>query len=327
MDLYIDKENTLSFIDSREDELYIDCEKLLKKQLDVKFNFPKEDLQADPKLMKWFQKNFTQGVSKSMIYFDTGFPEKPLKPESTNTFNIDQLSSVYLLDDKDVPIFKVNGNIMIGGVGEEINTLQNLFFNQRDYLFDKTWKIGSNSFQKWSDLEPFSLPLTDILIVDPYVLCSQADCHNNLLPFLKSLVKCTKAKIDIVIYTNKEKCIDYNIIAPVLKTTVKNITGTNPNLTIVTYTDRRGVPSRGEHDRTILMNYKRIKSGDTFNYFKSDGSIQTKGRELQYLSLARRENHELAKELINDLQGNVDFFKRNHTNINGDKKSNFLNFN
>lgn len=121
--------------------------------------------------------------------------------------------------------------------------------------------------------------------------------------------------------------MEHSDIAPKLKESIGNVTGVEPNLTIVTYTDRRGVPSRGEHDRTILMNYKRIKSGDTFNYFKSDGTIQTKGREIQYLSLARRENYDLAQELLKDLQGNVDFFKRNRTNIEGDKKSNFLNFN
>lgn len=327
MELYIDKENVLSFIESRTEYMYEDCVKLMKKQLDVNFNFSKDELKKDKSLMIWFTKNFTEGVEVSKFKFNSCFPEKPLKSNSALYFNSSQLSAVYLLDHESVPKLKGAGSVLIGEVGEEIMTLHKLFFMQEDYLFDKTWKIGAKSFEKWSDLEPFSFPLTDIIIVDPYVISSLDDCKNNLIPYLKSLVKITKSRLNIVIYTNKDNCWDFDQLNLLIKAGVKEVTGINPNLSIVTYTERRGVPSRGEHDRTILMNYKRIKSGDTFNYFNNEGMITTKGRELQYLSLARRENFNLAKELINDLQGHVDFFKRNNTNIQGDKKSNFLNFN
>lgn len=327
MDLYIDKKNLTSLIKSRSEDIYEDCVKLMRKQFDINFNFPKEELKSDENLMLWFRKNFTQGVEESEITFGDPFPEKPLKSNSTSTFNSRQLSSVYLLEDESVSKLKNTGSVMIGEVGEEIETLHKLFFQQGDYLFDKTWKIGADSFNKWADLEPFSLPLTDIVIVDPYVLRSMDDCKINLIPYLKSLVKNTKTKIDVVIYTNREDCLEYSEIAPLIKKGIKQVTGVKPHLTVITYTDRRGVPSRGEHDRTILMNYKRIKSGDTFNYFKADGSIKTKGREIQYLSLARRENFDLAQELLKDLQDHIDFFKKNNTNIEGDGKSHFLNFN
>ena len=327
MDLYIDKQNLISLIGSRSDEMYEDCIKLLRKQLDIKFNFSKEDLRADETLMMWFRKNFTQGVEGSKIGFGDPFPEKPLKSNTTKTFNSHQLSSVYLLEDEDVYKIKNTGSIMIGEVGEEIATLHKLFFLQGDYLFDKTWKIGADSFKKWTDLEAFSLPLTDLVIVDPYVLNSIDDCNINLIPYLASLVSSTRSRINIIIYTNKKDCLNYEDVEPLIKKEVKRVTGVKPNFTLVTYSEQRGVPSRGEHDRTILMNYKRIKSGDTFNYFEPDGSIKTKGRELHYLSLARRENYSLAQELIKDLQAHIDFFKSNKTNIEGDQESNFINFN
>lgn len=327
MDLYIDKENVISFIESRSESIYEDCVKMMKKQLDIHFNFSKDELKMDEALMMWYTKNFTQGVGSSEIKFDSIFPVKPLKSNSTSNFDSSQLSAVYLLDHESVSKLKGAGSVLIGEVGEEIGTLHKLFFLQDDYLFDKTWKIGANSFEKWTDLEPFSFPLTDIIIVDPYIISSIDDCKNNLIPYLKCLVKLTKSRLNIVVYTNKDNCSNFDELSLLIKTGIREVTGISPNLSIVTYTERRGVPSRGEHDRTILMNYKRIKSGDTFNYFNNEGMITTKGRELQYLSLARRENYNLAKELIKDLQGHVDFFKRNKTNIEGDKISNFINFN
>lgn len=327
MNLFIDKQNLISLIDSRSEDMYEDCVKLLRKQLDIKFNFSKEDLRSDENLMLWFRKNFTQGVEETKIGFGESFPEKPLRSNTTKTFNSEQLSSVYLLEDENVQKIKNTGSIMIGEVGEEIETLHKLFFLQGDYLFDKTWKIGADSFQKWTDLKAFALPLTDIVIVDPYVLNNFDDCKINLIPYLESLVSNTKSRINIIIYTNKKECLNYEDVAPLIKQKIKKVTGVKPKFTLVTYSDQRGIPSRGEHDRTILMNYKRIKSGDTFNYFNPDGSIKTKGREIQYLSLARRENYSLARELILDLQGHIDFFIANNANIEGDRESNFIHFN
>jgi hypothetical protein len=172
MDLYIDKANVLSFLESRAENMYEDCLKLMRKQLNVNFNFSKDELKKDESLMLWYRKNFTQGVENSEIRFESSFPIKPIQSTTSHTFDRHQLSSVYLLEDKNVRELKNTGRVIIGDVGEEIETLHKLFFLQGDYLFDKTWKIGAQSFQKWTDLEPFSLPLTDILIVDPYVVNS-----------------------------------------------------------------------------------------------------------------------------------------------------------
>ena len=70
--------------------------------------------------------------------------------------------------------------------------------------------------------------------------------------------------------------------------------------------------------------YFRVYSGDSFNYFKSDGSNLTKGREIHYNGFADKENHKLALELISDIQKHID--KLPAEAVEGDKKSNFLNF-
>lgn len=324
MDIYIDKENLLSLINSKTENLYNDCIKTLKKQLNVFFNFPKDELKQDDKLMSWFT-DFSQGVGENNSFvFGNNFPLRPLKSNFYKTFNLHQLSSIYLINDEKADLLKNSGTILIGKPGEEISILNNLFINQNDYLFDKKWKIGSLNFQKWSDLHKYSLPVTDIIIVDPYVCSDQNLIQFNLLPFLSSITHKVKAKINIIIYTDKDACLSYDYLSPIIRKTISNITGANPNFTLIKYTDKRGIPSKAEHDRTIFSNYLRIYSGDTINYFNSQGKI-TKGREIHYVSLARDENYQLAFELINDLQSNINFLNKNG-GVEGDKISGYLSF-
>lgn len=324
MDIYIDKENLLSLINFKAENLYNDCIKTLKKQLNVFFNFPKEELKADEKLMSWYT-DFSQGVGENNTFvFGTNFLPRPLKSNSHKSFNSHQLSSVYLINDEKTDLFKASGTILIGKPGEEIEILNSLFLYQNDYLFDKKWKIGAANFEKWSDLANYSLPSTDIIIVDPFVCSDHTLLEHNLLPFLSCIASKVKTKINIVIYTNNDSSLKYEYLSPIIRKTVNALSGANPNFTLIKYTDKRGVPSKAEHDRTIFTNYIRIYSGDTINYFGNIGKL-TKGREIHYSSLARDENYQLAFELINDLQNNIDFLNKNG-GVEGDKISGYLTF-
>jgi hypothetical protein len=329
MDLYIDKANLNSLISNKAtSSLYPDCVKLMKKQLNVFFNFPKSELKTNTNLMTWFM-TMSQGVGSSNSFtFDSNFPVKPLKSNSAKTFSSEQLSSIYLLDGEGVDKFKNSGAVLIGAVGEEIDVFNKLFFNQDDYLFDKRWKIGGDDFKTWGDLKPCSLPLSDIIIIDPYVVSDLHSIKSNLLPYLKCLTDKTRSSVNIVIYTNRDSCVEYSELSSPIRAAVKAITGVKPNFTLVTFIQKRGVPSnQAEHDRTILMNYERIYTGDTINFFDTDGKVITNGREIHYSSLAKDENHRLATTLIEDIQANIKFLENNNpTCIQGDKKSGYLNF-
>lgn len=324
MDIYIDKENLLSLINSRSENLYSDCVKILKKQLNVFFNFPIDVLKTDDKLMAWYA-SFQDGVGENNVFsFGNNFPDRPLKSNSHKTFNSQQLSSVYLLNDEKIEVLKAAGTILIGEPGEELGIINNLFLNQNDYLFDKKWKIGGTGFEKWEDLVKYSLPVTDIIIVDPFVCSDISLLAHNLLPFLGCIANKVITKLNVVIYTNKDKTLSYEVLSPIIRKTISDITGVKPNFTLIKYSDIRGIPSKAEHDRTIFSNYIRIYSGDTINYFNSEGKI-TKGREIHYFSLARDENYNLAFELIKDLQGNINFLN-NNGGVEGDKVSGYLTF-
>ncbi len=326
MDIYFDKKNIISFLENRGKEGYSDCLRLLKRQLDCNFNFSKDEI-ASNKMLLALVKIFSAGVGNTKVTFlEKPFPPRPLKSNCYLQFDNDQLSSAYLLDDEKTTILKEKGAVLVGGVGEEIDIIQSLFLNNNDYKLDRKLRIGGADLTNWQDLKSFPFETTDILIVDPYIICDQTSIENNLLPLLNVLSNKSSCSVNIVIYTElKEGHLTYDRVKSQIKDLVSKATGVKSSFTLVRYGDQRDVKSpQAEHDRTIFTSYCRYYSGDTFNYWHEDGSKRTKGRELHIASYADKENHDLAKELISDIQENINSLPPEY--IEGDKKSNFLNF-
>lgn len=141
MDIYIDKENLLSLINSRTENLYNDCIKILKKQLNIFFNFPKDDLKSDDKLMAWFT-SFQEGVGGNNVFsFGNNFPQRPLKSNSHKAFNSHQLSSIYLINDERFDVLKATGTILLGKPGEELIILNSLFLIKTIIYLIKNGKL------------------------------------------------------------------------------------------------------------------------------------------------------------------------------------------
>jgi hypothetical protein len=326
MDLYFDKENIASFINNREHERYDDCFRVMQKQLNLYFNFDKIELLNDEALLAWF-KFLTQGVGKQTKQFFSGnkFPERPLKSNTHTRLNPAQLSSIYLINDDRIEVCINAGALLIGKPGEEISTISSLFLNQDDYTFDKKFKIGGNELSQWADLKDYSFPISDIIVIDSYIACDTSLIDTNLIELISILSIKSRCKINIIVYTNHEQTnISYEELSSKIRKGIELVTGVSPNFTLIKYRNQRGVASFSEHDRTIFTNYNRMYSGDTFNYFLSDGTKTTKGRELHYSNYGKKENHELAQELINDIQNNISRMPKE--SIQGDMKSNFLNF-
>lgn len=324
MDIYIDKENLLSLINSKAENLYVDCIKTLKKQLNVFFNFPKTDLKEDIKLMSWYA-DFSQGVGQDNTFvFGEVFPMRPLKSSTYKNFNSNQLSSVYLINDERFDALNNTGTLLMSKPGEELELFNKLFLMQKDYVFEKRWRICSPTFNSWIQLSEFNLPLSDIIIVDPFILKNKDTDKDtidvNLIAYLEVLSENICVKTNVIVFTNPNNIdVDYPELVSKIKTVFNKTTKVKPNFTLV--------KTSKEHDRTIITNYLRIKSGDTFNFFNKKGDRVTKGKEIEYSSLANADNHKLAKEVINDLQSHIDFLNiSNPEFILGDKECNYLNF-
>ena len=321
MDIYIDENNLESFLDQRNDSLFQDILKLLKRQLEINFNFPKDRLKENENLSALIP-ILTSGVKDTQITFNSNFPIRPLKANSATRFNKHQLTSIYWIDDEDGYKLSDSGSVFIALVGEEIDVTKKLFFSQDDYIFNRRWRIGEDGLRCWDDLREFSLPLTDIIIGDPFVLSKKDgnDTSQNIHNILNMLTYRSFCKTSLVVFV-KPNFIDYDIqkIIRELRTTIKESTGKGCSVTII--------KTNKEHDRTIITNYKRIKAGDSFTFWSDQGILLSKGKELDYESLCNLENHKYSMLRIDDFQNIIDFNKRNNPDyIIGDEVSNFLNF-
>lgn len=326
MNLYIDKENVLSLIENSKQELYADCIKTMQKQMNVIFNFNKTELLSSEILMAWI-KLFTSGVGpkSNQSFNENKFPERPLKSNTHISFGKEELSSVYLLNDERIEKLSEKGALLIGRPGEELNVFNQVFLFNNDYKFEKKFLIGDGNFNNWTQLDNYALSVSDILFVDSYILSDKSLIEHNFLQFLKTLVSKSRCKVNIVVLVNTDKmAVTYDEISPMVRNAVNDVTGVNPNFTLIKVRHQRGVASHAEHDRTIFTNYARVYSGDSFNYFGANGEKITNGRELHISSFGDLENHTISLRLVEDLQSKIDALP--DTAIQGDKKSNFLSF-
>jgi len=315
MDIYIDEPNLESFLNQKSNTLYEDALKLLKRQLDLRFNFSKDRLKENRNLTPLIPL-LTSGLGNTQITFNNDFPSRPLKSNSANDFDSNQLSAVYWISDDDCNKLIDSGSVILGEPGQELNIINQLFFLQEDYLFEKKWRINGAGFNQWTDIQDYSLPLTDIIIVDNYILSSKEIFATNLLSYLAVLMTKSQSKANVVVYAHPDRIDgDETEILKEIKKCIKGATGKKGTATLI--------KTRKEHDRTILTNYNRVYSGDTFNFWDGAGRKITKGKEITYSSNARSDNHQLFKDLIVDLQDIID---KNPENISGDKVSGYLNF-
>lgn len=338
MRLYIDKSNLFSFLSSKGKEGFEDCLRMIKNQLDVYFYFEKECLNQDRELLVLFQGAFASGIGASKKCFYTinsrDYPKRPLKGNCCNSFDSEQLSAIYLLADNEedkIDFLQKRGNIVLGKKGEELNKLSQLIYD--DYQYSMEFPISEMEDIGWSALDKYILPCTDILLIDNYILSDKTKYDHNFYPLIRTLVKCGVGKIvNIVVVTkkknhNRENNTDfepdwYEIKEKIKAEVKKEIDAKDTNVTFVF------LPKDiDEHDRTIITNYLRIYSGDSYNYLDKNKKIITKSQCIHINSRTYNNTHKYACKAIEKIQKNINEAKtRNNDLILGDKKSSILFF-
>lgn len=324
MELYIDRTNLINIFQNKEHPLFPDVIKIIKKQLDINFNFSKKQAIED-EVLSFISQVFTEGVSQDSVYkfSDILYPERHVKSNLHTRHPNKQ--SIFLIDDEKLELCKQKKGLLIFGLGEEFDCFNTLFLLQDDYLFEKKINIRSTSFNGWNKIKDYAYPFTDFILIDNFIFSLPDIIEHNLFEIIRTLFAGKQLAANIIIFTNKS-----HVHTPVeeltrnIATLVSHVTGVRSSCTIITWRDQRGIETFAEHDRTIFTNYLRFYSGDSFNYWDHTGKKITKGREFDITSLAKRENYVLAQQLIADLNEFVQ--NCNPENITGDRKSNFINF-
>jgi hypothetical protein len=368
MDIYIDKENLKSFIKSRNNpnykDCYDDCCRMLKRQLRINYNFEKTETLEDELnkdgLWESYSKIATQGNGWSEDvdeYLKESIPSRPIvlskfpprRIEPNSSFmlnNLHQHSNVFLINDEKASLLQDKGTSLIGPLGQEINTLKQLFCGN-DYDFHKLYDTQNpKSFSNWEQLskDGVNLPLSDIVIMDRYIGSQEDIMQFNLIKLIEVLTRKVKETVNVVLFCNRKynwkdgngKTIEiepnWNDIKGNIKKFLFEKTGNKCNVTIVFFPS----PERNEknkqkdpdHDRIIFTNYMLYKSGDSFCYYNSKGVNISSGISLDVYSLAQKGNYEFAISFLEYAQKIYDKVKQKNNSelIIGDKKSNYITF-
>jgi hypothetical protein len=332
MRVYFDRDNLSSFFASSNHELFADCLRMLKSQCDLYLNFSKQAL-ANPDIATILSQFTSGSKSTEKPHFnEEPVPSRPIKSNAPNEFTCrDQFTAAYLLTDEKLEALKSKGSILLGGKGEEVETLSRLFFD--DYQFTKPF-TPKEHMPNWDALKPTVLPCTDIIIVDRYLFASHELLDYNIHYLLSTLGgPQEQRKYNIVIFTCQKQDAstngrkeyitpDWKNVKDKIKSYLKSKNGSTPNVTIVTL---RRVK---EHDRTIFSNYNNSYSGDSLTYYNSKWELITASRNYSVHSHGLRDNLQKGYFFIEDMQKVIDELSlpRDSELIIGDKKCNFLNF-
>lgn len=266
--LYMDQENVVSLmkhlsqIKQTNSDAYDEFMYNVKHKIMMHYNISKEQAISDIVVMGWLKLTAGQGVSAK-----AEFNQYP-KPTDTMDFAPDgsaDIFGIYLLNNEPLcSEIRSHNCTLIGSIGQEIEVLQKFFDtipngNKRGYLKDIQWKNFCPQ-----------LPLTDILICDPYYF-SNEDVYrkngNRLLYVLASIPK--NFPINLVIITANQKCGCINLKDEQckIKESIEDAGNENSNVTIIC------VDEHQIHDRHLITNYYIMDASGGFlkqNNIKGD---------------------------------------------------------
>ncbi|MFI3297877.1 MAG: hypothetical protein R3Y59_09710 [bacterium] len=280
--------------------------------MDIHYNFSKDEIQKDEKLIFWFN-NFATGVNGRQIFCPPSivYPYRELKSNfySTETppEEKQQMSSIYLLNDiNKCKVIAEKSCIMIGSIGEEISVIDRLIINDTERLCCNI---------DWEDYLQ-KLPLSDIIICDNHYFKNLHTYKSNDNVIIKTLSSIPKqSPVNLIIIVKEREIspdIDLETECNEIKKIIKKASESKKSTVTILTTNRA-------HDRHIISNYFRVKCGSCLhikdNSLKKDVTVETKSHAL-------KNNLEITLKLLEEFQ----IIAKNPVKVFGDKVSNLLQF-
>lgn len=306
MTVYFDKENYINYLKTASNtEIGIDTLRMIKKQLSVHLNFKLDELDDYESILI---EEFQAGVDPDFKL--THEVDKVIRPLQKTSFP--NKNGVYLLSDEDVGKIKLLHTVIIGSVGEETDTLKQLIINN-DYSFHLEKLIGTD-ITPANHLDILDLPFSTLVVVDRYMFKGPEVGGNvglyeyNLDKILKKVFQHKKGDSRLIfIYQVKVNVAvsnpqydagpDLNKLNDKIKKVITKYCP-SPEIFLV------GVPAGyidDEHDRYIISNYIKIKSGDSFVYFNSTDAIKTDSKTVDFYSLAYKQYNSSNNVILNKI--------------------------
>ncbi len=270
-----------------------------------------------------FLTQLTTGRQGSKCIVDERFksPNKNTFPKKVNT------RTVFFLHEPDLETqnaYKNNNGLFIAFKNDYKDAWKQLSLFMKESVLPV--RDGENiCFKSWEQLKDYLTPLSDLIIADNY-LFDENIWDANLFEFLKYFNEVAPVKFNLMILTfiGRKYPIEIGTIYSRVNAKLKE-NDIHCNLCIILTTQ-----TLKEHDRGIFTNYIRIKSGDSFNYFDSNGNFITKGTDIDFHTMVEADKCNAAdavlsniKKIIKKLAGKIDKEKY----IKGNTTNNLLNIN
>lgn len=321
MRVYFDLPNFRSYVKSASNENFKTCNNMLKEHGDIFLAFDKDSLKKEGKqvlqaITQWTTQ-MNSGVKNNTIVWDKSIGKRPLSDSFYDEIEAEDYHALFFLTDDNASTLSNHGCLLIAEEKKEIPAIMSLFVENV-----ATKEFNARKMTDWQLIETHASPCTDIIIVDPFVFSQPEVTHDdNVYSIIRKLCKHAvgKAPNIVLIYNFGKASTTFKTVIDKTKQITKEETNEESNVTLVDI-------SKAEHDRYIITNYKRFKSGDSFTYF--DGSKNaTKGRDFTIVSHYDRDNLENNMDILADLQVLIDQKKGAAIpGVHGDMVSYLLNF-
>lgn len=329
MDAYIDLANFCSYLKSQSNQLFKDCNTALKQGFNLKFTFDQSELnRVDKKTRRCYEiweSDISSGRNGHKITWNEKRPTAEELfaenwDEADNAAHANLLMSLYMIDVNDEERMKY-GNLLVAKPGEELASILTLRVNG---AFQAIHPMESDEIHDWSIFSSEVHNCTDIIISDQHLFWVTDDVYKeNVCSILKeSLAGAKGTKVNVVFFAYGSETgnpVLYNSIIRNIKQCLSDCGFADANVTYVI------LPRREEHDRSLVTNYKTFTPHFSFNLFEN-GTQRTAGRYFEVRSHVDTKVYKMASNLIADLQSIVNLRKSQPGGIEGDRKSNLLNF-
>jgi hypothetical protein len=300
---------------------------MLKKQLDVHLNF---DINELDELLEIQLQEFVEGVGEGVTFSHSSdiFEERPLSRDSF----IKDFSGIYFLNDPFTKKLKNKSELLIGEIGEEVDLLNKLIFDQEDYGFHEERTFHEEDFKSWDTIEKYVMPFSTLLCVDRYILKGPVEGGNyslfdyNFGKILEQYYCNKKAKARIVIvcqidpFNDNPRYIDegpsFEEVCNKIKNQIKAVNTyiPKPEIVLIKVPVTRGgrFHISDEHDRNLISNYVRVKSGDGFVKFLSCGNITGARTNIDFYSHANRNYLKNTRVILDEVKRIIDDVKNQY---------------
>lgn len=249
---------------------YLSWYTLLAKDAELYLDIDKEDyykLVEKKEVIKFLEKSSQAGGSK--IRLTPGM----LSEDSLSDYCKEFPSSLYLTEDTVDSLCSKYGRVFLSS--SSMIEMGKLIFEDKKFLIDKKAKSNINP-NAWHVIRGLSLPLTDIVLIDNYILKNEIVGIWNITELIKNLIPTNQELQEIRVailtsnYNEPEKEIERKLnvwFSNLNNSFINNLPGLRINLSIGV------INSHGlNHDRTLLTNYVWIGSGSGFTVFKQNGT-------------------------------------------------------